>query len=103
MQGIKNVVCLFGAKSHSANFLYQKMQVYELAGISNLYMLLDNDAAGKSATKQIMEHLKQKTDLHIENLTPDVLEEGKDPGSISLEGLNKLMKHLPECINRNDK
>lgn len=102
MQGIRNVVCLFGAKSHAANTLYEKVQIYELAGIGNLYLLLDNDAAGKAATKQITEHLKQKTDLQIHNLTPDVLEEGKDPGSISLEGLNKLMKHLPECINRND-
>jgi DNA primase len=60
-------------------------------GIDTVYLLLDGDNAGRSASTNIAKMLKQQTDVIVEELP---LEDGEDPATLTDEHLISIRKYL---------
>jgi 5S rRNA maturation endonuclease (ribonuclease M5) len=79
--GIYNAVGMFGSKiSDSQEFLIQK------TGVSNIFIATDNDDAGKSCAKDIVDRLKYLFNIYILNVTKN------DIGDMSTQEINDIIK-----------
>jgi 5S rRNA maturation endonuclease (ribonuclease M5) len=79
--GIYNAVGMFGSKiSDSQEFLIQK------TGVSNIVIATDNDDAGKSCAKDIVDRLKYLFNIYTLKVTKH------DIGDMSTEEINNIIK-----------
>lgn len=66
-------------------------QIKILAGIQNVYLLLDGDNAGRKGALRIAHQLSAFTNTHIISLP-----EGQDPDSLPREEINKIKQSIKE-------
>lgn len=90
-KGITNAVSIFGTKSVTYDTILEKITPFLLMGIDTVYLLLDGDNAGRSASTNIAKMLKQQTDVIVEELP---LEDGEDPATLTDEHLISIRKYL---------
>lgn len=90
-QGITNAVCTFGTKSVSMDNIESHLMPFLVSGIDTVYLLMDGDAAGRSATKHLENCIKQKTDLLVVCLE---LPDGIDPATMDSETVEELKNML---------
>jgi DNA primase len=90
-KGVTNAVSIFGTKSVSYENLLEKLTPFLLMGIDTVYLLMDGDAAGKSASINIAKMITQQTDIIVEELS---VGDGEDPATLSDEYLRNLIKYL---------
>ena len=98
-KGLTNAVCCFGtqltSKSDKNNFkLKNRFSHYKMQGVSSIYIMFDGDAAGNIGANKLYNALKDN--YIVETLT---LEEGTDPGSLSIDDVNKIKEYLYERSN----
>ena len=79
-KGLTNAVTIFGTKSVTFDTIQDLLMPYMLAGLQKVYLLMDGDAAGRSAAENIEKMIKHKTELLVENIP---LEEGEDPATMT--------------------
>jgi DNA primase len=90
-QGITNAVCIFGTKSVNADNIVDHLTQFMLAGVEKVYIMLDGDQAGRSASKHIYDCVKKKTSLLVEEIE---LPDGIDPASMEDENIDSLKNYL---------
>jgi DNA primase len=86
-RGIPNAVACFGTKTLTEDNIVDKLTPYLLQGVERVYIMMDGDAAGYSASRKIKEAITTKTDLLVDEI---FLEEGDDPATLSEEDLEEL-------------
>lgn len=88
--GIENAVCIFGTKSVNMDNILDHLYPYLLAGIQRVVILMDGDAAGRSAAKNLLLCIERKTDLVVDvvDLPDDI-----DPATMDEDQI-KALKNL---------
>lgn len=94
-KGLTNAVCIFGVSTIKDHNCRQILKNYNLQGARHIYLLLDEDKAGRSNAKGIRAAIRAKTDFTVE-IIEGVLGDGEDPGSLSKQRVEKLRKRLYE-------
>lgn len=89
-KGLENAVCIFGTKSVNMDNILDHLHQYLIAGIQKVVILMDGDAAGRSASKNLTLCIERKTDLVVEVFE---LDEGVDPATMTDEQI-KMLKNL---------
>jgi len=90
-KGITNAVTIFGTKSVTFDTVLDLLTPFMLSGCQKVYLLMDGDAAGRSAAEHIEKMIKHKTDLLVENIP---LEDGIDPATMTNKAINSLKNLL---------
>ena len=90
-KGITNAVTIFGTKSVTFDTVLDLITPFMLAGCEKVYLLMDGDAAGKSAAEHIAKMITHQTDLIVESIP---LEDGIDPATMEIVDINKLRNYL---------
>ena len=90
-RGITNAVCIFGTKSVNMDNITDHLAQFIMAGVQKVYIMLDGDQAGRSASKHIYDCIKKKTSLLIEEIE---LPDGIDPASMEDENIDSLKNYL---------
>lgn len=90
-KGVTNAVCIFGTKSVNMDNIVDHLTQFMLAGIQKVYIMLDGDQAGRSASKHIYDCIKKKTSLLVEEIE---LPDGIDPASMEDENIDSLKNYL---------
>lgn len=95
--GIPQAVCQFGTTA-----LYKKAEEltlsYKIAGVRTVFLLLDNDLAGRSASKELTPILGT-LGFNVIDLTPKVLEPTCDPGGMADDEIDNLKDLINEHIS----
>lgn len=90
-KGLKNVCCTFGTntldKTAASKILPLKVQ-----GITKFYIMFDGDTPGKSAAIKV-KNILQELNFEVEIIE---LEDGKDPGDLSLEEVESIKEYISE-------
>ncbi len=86
-KGLTNVGCLFGTHSLSHANVVERLNPLILTGTKHIYLMLDGDKAGKTATEDIKKIINYKTNLIVE---PMYLEDGQDPGALDQQAVDYL-------------
>ena len=87
-KGLQNVVCTFGT-SGLLNNTTEKLFPYKVQGVTHVYIAYDGDAPGREASAKLLP-LIQEAGYITEILE---LEDDKDPGDLSQEDVNNIIKH----------
>lgn len=88
-KGCHNVVCAFGTSTLFKNF-DKKLSHFKIMGVNKYYIMFDGDKAGQSAAYKLEELLKSKN-INAEAV---IIPEDEDPGSLTEEKIEYLMKGL---------
>lgn len=89
-KGLENAVTTFGTKSVKFDNIEDLLMPYMLAGLQKVFLLMDGDAAGRSANEHIKNCIEQKTDLLVEIIS---LQDGIDPATMPDKEIN-MIKNL---------
>lgn len=90
-KGINNAVCIFGTKSVSMDNVNDHLMPFLLTGVSKVFILMDGDAAGRSAATHIETCILRKTDAEVEIVS---LPDGIDPATMDDDLINRLTIQL---------
>jgi DNA primase len=94
-KGLTNAVCTFGTafgatkKKETQKANINKLLNFKLRGVSKIYIMYDGDLAGRNATLNLLEYLKD--DFIVE---PVDLEDDVDPGNLTHEDVKSLKEML---------
>jgi len=90
-KGITNVVCSFGLLSVDKynKKLLEKLIPYKICGVTKILICYDGDKPGRQAAMRLVNALDE--DFFIDSIN---LEDGQDPGAMTLEEVVKLKKYL---------
>lgn len=102
-KGVENVACCFGTHQFSPNNIKDKFMAYEIAGVSVVVILFDNDQSGNDSANFLFKLIRDKTDI-----TPIIgnhlLRNNKDPGDLTLEETEllsfRINKLLAETLHK---
>lgn len=86
-RGIECAVCIFGTKSVNMDNILDHLQQFLLAGVGRVIILMDGDAAGRSAAKNLELCITRKTDLVVQVLD---LPDGIDPATMTDDQIKSL-------------
>lgn len=89
-KGLTNAVCCFGTQKLSQYNIVEKLTPYMIQGVQRIYILFDEDPAGRLAAAKIKEMITLKTEMVVQILS--VLPEGKDPGDLTQSEVNYIKK-----------
>lgn len=84
-KGLPNAICCFGTN----NINEDKLSILKIQGVERIDIFFDGDDAGQKAAQNI-KVMCERLDLHTRN----VFLEGTDPGALTSEQVEKLMKKL---------
>jgi DNA primase len=90
-KGLDNVGCLFGTRTLSYDNAEDRLMPLVLAGTKLVYIMLDGDAAGIAAAKDIKKIITAKTRLVVEILE---MAEGTDPGEFDQDTVDSIIHEL---------
>lgn len=96
-KGIDNVSCCFGTQQFNNDNVLDKFSYFIIAGIKVVAILLDNDKAGNIAAEKLAKMIKFKTRL-IPIVVNNLLPEGKDPGMLNLQEVEKLNENIKNVV-----
>jgi DNA primase len=84
-KGLTNAVCCFGTK----NINEDKLAILKLQGVERIDIFFDGDDPGQEAAKSV----KVMCD-NVDLVSRNVFIEGQDPGNLTTDQVNKLMRKL---------
>lgn len=88
--GLNNIQCLQGVALLSEKHAKRRLAYIDILGIRKVYLMLDNDEAGESATEKLEDLIRTHT-----SATPiRVSYKGNDPGDMPLERVMQTLKKL---------
>ena len=90
-KGITNAVTIFGTKSVTFDSVTELLNPFILAGCEKVYLLMDGDAAGRSAGELISKLIAHRTELLVEVLPID---DDIDPATMEESDINRLKNYL---------
>jgi DNA primase len=90
-KGIKNAVCIFGTKSVNMENIVQHLTPFLLLGTTKVFILMDGDAAGRSAATHLELCITRKTDVEAEIIE---LPDGVDPATMDADMIKSLKNQL---------
>lgn len=96
-KGLANVSSLFGTHNLSLYNAKEKLAPLQASGIVRVFLLLDNDVAGKAATDKIRNIIETTTDLKVYDIS-DFLDEGQDAGDLTKEEVDLLGKYIKKQL-----
>ncbi len=96
-KGLPNACSLFGTHNLSMKNAKDKLAPLQASGVVRVFMLLDNDVAGKAATEKVRKIIESTTDLVVYDIS-DFLEEGQDAGDLSQDDVDFLSKYIKKQL-----
>lgn len=96
-KGLDNACSLFGTHNLSMRNAEEKLAPLQASGVVRVFMLLDNDLAGKAATEKVRKIIESTTDLKVYDIS-DFLDEGQDAGDLSQDDVDFLAKYIKKQL-----
>ena len=96
-KGLPNACSLFGTHNLSMKNAEDKLAPLQASGVVRVFMLLDNDVAGKAATEKVRKIIESTTDLKVYDIS-DFLEDGQDAGDLSQDDVDFLAKYIQKQL-----
>lgn len=92
-KGLENTVCCFGTHQFTSSTVLDKLIPYIISGTKTIVILFDNDESGLKASETLFKLIRDKTNLRPV-IASELLPSGKDPGSLTKEEVDTLVKHI---------
>lgn len=96
--GVPNVAALFGTQSLSDRNISEKLNPLIIGGVRDIFLLLDNDAAGNKSALSLKKLIEIKTNIRVTILN-EFLPPGKDPGCLNSEELSKVLIEINKLLD----
>lgn len=90
-KGVTNAVCVFGTNTLQSN-TKDKLIQFRTQGATKVFIMFDGDKPGRAASRTL-KPLVEELGVEVEEIR---LEDGKDPGSLTLSEVQKIMKDIYE-------
>lgn len=93
-KGLTNVIALLGTStlhSKKRGLNKSKVNMLKLKNVLKIYLLLDNDKAGKTASAEL-KYLLEEVNFLVEQI--DLPEDYKDPGELNAEQIKELINYI---------
>lgn len=90
-KGLTNVACCFGTNSIKGS-IEEKLIPYKAAGLQKIFIMFDGDDPGRNSAEELKVIL-QKLDYTVEILP---LEEGMDPGDLTVDDVEQIKQYINE-------
>lgn len=99
-KGLENVVCCFGTHQFSAYNTQEKLLPLEIAGVTAIFILLDNDKSGNASAEKLQKLISSKTNM-LPIISNYLLPKDKDPGDLDQQEVDQLGINLNKLLANN--